>query len=133
VPPTADQLAVITAELLRWKADPKAIVDGPIAGTKHYVLVEPGLEKVALPEPFVAMTYRELEREADQVNAHVGMMWISYVSVTGETAKLTAGGYTIVPAAERGQPRSCCCHQTDLFVRRRGRWKYKATTDGACA
>ena len=132
-PLSEDERDVIAAELHRWQADPKAIVDGPLAGTKHYVLVEPGISKVSLPAPFVSVTYREAAQEADQLNAHVGVLWISYVSVTGQTAQITAGGFTVVTAAERGKPRSCCCHQTDEFVRYRGHWKYKATTDGICA
>jgi hypothetical protein len=132
-PLSDDERDVIAAELQRWQADPKFIVDGPLAGKNHYVLVEPGLAKVPLPAPFVSITYREAEQEADQVHAHVGVMWIQDVTVTGQTARITAGGWTVVTAAERGQPRSCCCHQTDEYVRYRGHWKYKDTTDGICA
>jgi len=132
-PLSDDESAVIAAELHRWQADPKAIVDGPLAGTKHYVLVEPGTAKVPLPAPFVSVTYREAAQEAEQLHAHVGVMRISAITVTGQTAKIVIGGFTVVTPAESDKPRSCCCDQTDELVRYRGHWKYKATTDGVCA
>ena len=132
-PLTDDERDVIVADLERWQADPKAIVDGGLAGTQHYVLVEPGTVKVALPAPWISVTYRDAGAEADRSNAPVGIMWIAYISVTGDTARLTLGGYSLLTAADRNKPRSCCCHQIDELVRKHGHWKYKATTNSICA
>ena len=132
-PLSADDRQVIAAMLARHRANPETLADYGLVGTKHYVLVEPGQHAVALPAPYVSVTWQALDQEADRTQQHVGFVRVFSVVVTGNTAQITTGGYTDLPAPDRERPRTCCCEATELYVRTRTGWRYSKTTSAICS
>ena len=132
-PLSADDRQVIAAMLARYRANRENLADYGLVGTKHYVLVEPGQHEVVLPAPYVSVTWQVLDQEADRTQQHIGFVRVFSVVVTGNTAQITTGGYTDLPAPERDQPRNCCCESTELYVRTRTGWRYSKTTSTICS
>jgi hypothetical protein len=132
-PLSDDDRQVIAAMLARYRANADTLADNGLAGTNHYVLVEPGERNLVLPPPFVSVTWPALDQEADRTQQHIGFIRIFGVEVTGNTALITTGGYTALPSPDRDHPRECCCESTDLYVRTHTGWRYSKTTSSICS
>jgi hypothetical protein len=127
--PTND---VITAALLRVKADPTSLPDHGLVGSNVYVMIEPGTAKPPLPPPFVAMTHVELDAEADRIHNGVGFVHIFGVEVKGDVATITIGGDVALPAANRAH-KLCCCESTDEWNRKAGAWTFGGSKMSICS
>jgi hypothetical protein len=123
---------VLAAALARVQATPETLLDHSLVDDHHFVMIEPGTAKPALPAPFVAMTKAELDAEADRTSADVGFIHVFAVEVHGDDADIAIGGDVALPAAHR-KHKLCCCEGKDHYTRTNGSWTYAATGMQICS
>jgi hypothetical protein len=99
-----------------------------------YVTVR-GWRTVALPPDlarhYIVTTQDELQRVATGSGRDIWFINISKLELAGSCATVYVGGDFVAPPRP-GTIKMCCCNETEVFLRRGGRWAFRMSGGGAC-
>ena len=130
----ADRAALIAAVLDHHAA--AGIVDAPprSAPGPTYVTIE-GLRTLALPpnnaRHYIVTTQGDLQREATRSGREIRFINIFGLEIAGSCATVSVGGDYLSPRP-KDMGKMCCCRETEVFLRRGGRWVFRMNYGGIC-
>jgi hypothetical protein len=112
------------------------IVDAPARSDPGptYVTIKDATT-LALPPDYarqhIVTTEDDLQREATRSGRDIRFIRIFGLEIDGSCATVTVGG-DIVFAVLNGIVKMCCCRETEVFLRRGGRWSFRVSRVGIC-
>ena len=135
VAPQADRAALLGAVLDHHAA--AGIVDAPPQSDPGpiYVTIK-GLRTLALPpstaRQYIVTTQADLQRDATRSGREIRFINIFGLETAGSCATVTVGGDFVVPRP-KDIGKMCCCSETEVFLRRGGRWVFRTSRVGSCS
>jgi hypothetical protein len=135
--------AVAKAVLERFAREPQTMPDYGLLEHQTTILVDRDLDPMAvgaiqltadaLPTgAFALRTDAEMQAQADRTHETVTYVFLYGLEIQGNRATFSVGVQVKVPDVPEGSG-TCCCSESDVFVKTNGTWTYSETTDSICS